>query len=412
MKHNFRWILAFMFFIIGLIAYMDRANIAVVAKDLMKEFNIDLVEFGLLSSIFSLGYALAQIPSGALIQRFGNKIMLIFALIFWSLFTILTPIVATFFALCVVRFLFGVGEAPMYPANASFNNYWFSKKEKARAASFILAGSYFGPVVAPFVSVYIITSYGWHSVFYIFGVLGLIVAAFYFFISSSKPEQNKFISSKELEYIKNERFISTSTKIPWRNFMKNREFWALGLAYGFIGYMPGMFMTWLPLFLLQNKGLELKSLGFWAGLPWMLICIFVFAGGAISDKLLAKFNSFKIARTYLAIFGFVCFILFIYLGMHIQEKYLSIVFLSLAFGFFGLPVCISWAVAADKGRDKAAVISSWMNVWGNIGSALSPLIVGYIAKCYGWDLAILSSIIPVVLAIIAYLFVKPDNALN
>ncbi len=61
--------------------------------------------------------------------------------------------------LCFVRFFFGFTEAPMYPSNAAFNNNWFAKSEKARAASFLLAGSYFGPVIAPFVSVYLADSF-------------------------------------------------------------------------------------------------------------------------------------------------------------------------------------------------------------------------------------------------------------
>ena len=150
---RFRWLIAFVFFLIGLIAYMDRANISVVASFMMQEFNIDKTQFGLLNSAFFIAYAAAQIPSGILIQKFGNKFMTIFALILWSIFTILTPLAGTFMLLLVVRFLFGLGEAPIYPSNAAFNNNWFGKKEKARAASFLLAGSYFGPVIAPFISV-------------------------------------------------------------------------------------------------------------------------------------------------------------------------------------------------------------------------------------------------------------------
>ncbi|RTI90056.1 hypothetical protein C3I03_06595 [Campylobacter jejuni] len=136
-----RWLLAWVFFLIGLIAYMDRTNISMVASFMMESFNINKTEFGLLNSLFFIAYALAQIPSGALIQKFGNKTMTIISLMLWSCFTILTPLAGTFFILCIVRFLFGLGEAPIYPSNAAFNNNWFGKKEKARAASFLLTGS-------------------------------------------------------------------------------------------------------------------------------------------------------------------------------------------------------------------------------------------------------------------------------
>ncbi|MCW1331913.1 MFS transporter [Campylobacter jejuni] len=83
--------------------------------------------------------------------------------------------------LCFVRFFFGFTEAPMYPSNAAFNNNWFAKSEKARAASFLLAGSYFGPVIAPFVSVYLADRFGWESVFYVFGGIGILIALLFSF---------------------------------------------------------------------------------------------------------------------------------------------------------------------------------------------------------------------------------------
>ena len=91
--------------------------------------------------------------------------MLTIALVWWSAFTILTGVVKNHGVLYAVRFLFGVGEAPMYPSNAVFNSFWFSKGEKGRASSVLLAGSYFGPVIAPVVTIAIVNMFGWQAVF-------------------------------------------------------------------------------------------------------------------------------------------------------------------------------------------------------------------------------------------------------
>lgn len=408
-----RWILAFVFFLIGLIAYMDRANISVVASFMMDEFGISKTEFGLLNSIFFLAYALAQLPSGVLIQKFGNKAMTIFSLVFWSFFTILTPLAGTFLMLCFVRFFFGFAEAPMYPSNAAFNNNWFAKSEKARAASFLLAGSYFGPVIAPFASVYLVERFGWESVFYVFGGIGILIALLFYFLSTSKPEDHKFIKKEELEFIQKERFITQNSKIPWKKFLKNKEFYALAIAYFFSIYITGLFIVWLPNFLQEAKGLNLKELGFGASLPWLMICLFVAFGGYLSDKILKLSEDFVKARTYLAILGFLMFDIFIFLVVFLANNViLSIIFLSLGFGFLGLSVVISWAVAADKGRNQAAAVSAWMNLWGNLGSALSPVVMGFMVQHWGWNVAIFFNIIPASIALIAYLFIKPQNALN
>lgn len=101
-----RWGLALFFFIIGVIAYMDRSNISIIAKPMMDDLGLDKVQFGMLASLFSLGYALVQIPAGLLAEKFGPRKMIAFSLIWWSVFTGLTGLVKSHSLLYVVRFLF------------------------------------------------------------------------------------------------------------------------------------------------------------------------------------------------------------------------------------------------------------------------------------------------------------------
>ncbi len=167
-RTNVRWMFALAFFFIGVIAYMDRANISYIAKQMMDDLGMTKPQFGLLASFFSLGYALMQVPSGMLAEKFGPRKMITIALVWWSAFTILTGMIKNHGLIYLVRFLFGVGEAPMYPSNAVFNSFWFSKNEKGRASSALLAGSYFGPVLAPIVTIAIVNAFNWQAVFYIF----------------------------------------------------------------------------------------------------------------------------------------------------------------------------------------------------------------------------------------------------
>lgn len=202
-----RWWLALLFFLIGLIAYMDRSNIAIIAKPMMEDLNMNKVQFGMLASLFSLGYALSQIPAGLLAEKFGARKIVFYALVWWSIFTGLTALVKSHGLIGLVRFLFGVGEGPMYPGNAVFNTYWFPKQEKGRAASALLAGSYFGPVIAPIVTVAIYQSLGWKAVFYIFALIGLLVAFVWYAIGRNRPEEHSWISKEELSYIIENRTV-------------------------------------------------------------------------------------------------------------------------------------------------------------------------------------------------------------
>ncbi|WP_242452132.1 MFS transporter [Providencia rettgeri] len=382
-----RWGLAAIFFIIGLIAYMDRANISIVAEHMMTDLGMSKVQFGFLGALFSLGYALAQIPSGILAERFGSRLIATISLYVWSAFTILTVVAPTYIWLCIVRFLFGVGEAPLYPANAVFNTWWFRQNEKARAASFLLAGSYFGPVIAPTLTVFIMISFGWHAVFYIFGVIGILIGMVWYFFARNKPEQHPKISQSEIVFIQGGRTISeqggADVKAPWRKFMKERPFWAVGFQYFFVAYMTTLFMIWLPTYLQEARGFSLTQMGVAASFPWLAICIAVLTAGSISDWLLNKGYSQLVARGYIAITGFILFIVGICGAAQTESAIASVAWLTLALGSLGLPVVTSWAIAADKGRQYAGSVSGWMNLWGNLGGVISPILCGWLAQHFG-----------------------------
>ncbi|MEH7072298.1 MFS transporter, partial [Priestia megaterium] len=279
-----RWWLAFLFFLIGLIAYMDRSNISIIAKPMMEDLNMNKVQFGMLASLFSLGYALTQIPAGIIAERIGARKIVLFALIWWSIFTGLTAIVKSHGLMGLVRFLFGVGEGPMYPGNAVFNTYWFPKQEKGRAASALLAGSYFGPVIAPVLTVAIFQTWGWEAVFYIFAGLGLVAALIWYVIGRDKPEDHPFVNRQELKMIMQNRTVKAEKKsvAPWKKFLKNGRFWALGLQYFVVLYIITFFLVWLPTYLLEARSFSLRSMGFAASLPWLGIFITVMTGGMIS----------------------------------------------------------------------------------------------------------------------------------
>lgn len=407
-----RWWLAFLFFVIGLIAYMDRSNISIIAKPMMEDLNMDKVQFGFLASIFSLGYALAQVPAGILAERFGARRIVFLALVWWSVFTDLTAIVKSHGLLALVRFLFGVGEGPMYPGNAVFNTYWFQKEEKGRAASALLAGSYFGPVIAPILTVAIFQAWGWQAVFYIFGLIGIFVAFIWYLIGRDKPEEHPMVSKEELELIVKNRTVKEEKKeiAPWGQFLKNGRFWALGLQYCVVLYIVTFFLVWLPTYLMEARSFSLQNMGFAASLPWLCIFITVMTGGTISDWLVKKGKSKMVARGSLAIGGLVIFAVTMYLAAYVTIPWMNVLWLTLALGSLGFPVVTSWAAAVDLGNEYSGSVSGWMNLWGNIGAFLSPILCGWLAETIGWEGTLLISIVPILFAIGLWFVVRPDRS--
>jgi ACS family glucarate transporter-like MFS transporter len=412
-RSSLRWWLAFLFFIIGLVAYMDRSNIAVVATPMMKDFGMDKIEFGFLNSLFSLGYAASQIPAGLLSEKFGARFIVTFSLLWWSVFTMLTASVKSYGLLGAVRLLFGVGEGPMYPGNAVFNTYWFSKQEKGRASSALLAGSYFGPVIGPAITVGIFQAFGWKAAFYTFGLAGIIIAVIWCLIGRNKPEDHPKISKEELDYIVKERSVANEVKkaAPWKQLLKNIRFWIFGLTYFVTIYIVTIYLVWLPTYLQEARHLTMAKSGLSASLPWLAIFITVMSGGAISDKLLSKGKSKMVARGGLAIGGLIAFAITMFLASRAQNTTMSVLWLTLSLGSLGFPVVTSWAVANDLGKEFAGSVSGWMNMWGNIGAFLSPLVCGWLAQTIGWNAALLINIIPIIVTAVLWFAVLPDYPL-
>ncbi|AYU56078.1 MFS transporter [Staphylococcus debuckii] len=413
-KSNVRWYFAIAFFIIGVIAYMDRSNISLIAGPMMEDLHMTKAQFGLLATFFSAGYALMQVPSGIMAEKFGPKKMLSIALIWWSSFTILTGVVKHHGLLYLVRFLFGIGEAPMYPANAVFNSNWFSRGEKGRASSFLLAGSYFGPVIAPGVTVLIVTMFNWQAVFYIFGAVGFLIVLLWAIIAKDLPEHHKMVNEAEKRFIMENRDVQDAGEkqsAPWSAFFKHFSFYAIAAQYFVVQFIVGLFLIWLPTYVMEQYHVKYTSLGTLAGIPWlaMLLCILGF--GALSDRLLQAGKSRFVARGSIAIIGMIIFSIGLLFAIRSEVLEVNIAWLAVCLSGMGITTGMSWAAAADIGRNFSGTVSGWMNLWGNVGAMLSPLLAGFFADLIGWTWTLQSLLILVVIAIVMWFFVKPDTAL-
>lgn len=408
-----RWMFALIFFLIGVIAYMDRANISYIAQPMMEDLNMSKTQFGMLASVFAAGYALMQVPAGIMAEKFGPKKMLTFALVWWSAFTILTGVVKNHGLLYTMRFLFGIGEGPMYPSNAVFNTYWFAKSEKGRASSALLAGSYFGPVIAPFVTIAIYQAFGWEAVFFIFGAIGIVIAAIWAIIAKDLPEHHKMVNEAEKAYIMENRDVVQTDKksAPWGIFFKRFSFFAIAGQYFVVQFVITLFLIWLPTYLQEEYHVVLKDMKFLAAAPWLMMFILIMAGGTISDAIISRGYSRFRARALIAIFGFIVFAVSLFLSVQTNDMMMNLIYLSLCLGGVGLSMGMSWASATDLGRNFSGTVSGWMNLWGNVGAFLSPMLGGYLVQHYGWDTTFYLMIIPAILAIVLWFFVKPDQPL-
>jgi ACS family glucarate transporter-like MFS transporter len=411
-----RWFLLFFIWMSCLIAYMDRVNLSVCGPMIMKDFGWDKVQLGMTMSAFFLSYFLMQIPGGLLSEKFGIRKTGAGAIIWWSIFTALTPLAWGFYSFMIIRFLFGAGEGPLFPNNGSFIAKWFNTKEKAMASGIMISGAFIGPAVGPPLTVWIMTTWGWQAVFYAYGALGFIIACLWYIFSRDYPHLHPKANDAEVELIAEQSVAQAKASAihevaPWKKFLVSPQFWTLGLQYYTVNYIMYIFLSWLPIYLLEARGLSLKAMGFAAAYPWLAICAALIIGGRISDKMQAKGKSKFQSRTIPALIGMVICGLSFYQGANATTVNENLFWMTLSLGFLGLTYTASYTACQDLGQRFGGSMVGWMNTWANIGGFTAPTITAILVQAYGWQAAFSMTSIVVAFGAVCWLFVKPDKPL-
>ena len=414
-RTNYRWTLAIFCMLTVFVSYIDRVNLSVATPSIMKELHFSKVQIGTLQTIFFFCYAVFQLPSGPVTEYFGSRKVVPLALGWWSVFTCLTAACRQFPAWMVVRGLFGLGEAPMWPGMNSAIAHWFPKRERGKAVGLMLLGSKFGPAVGIPVSVLIMAHWGWRAIFVVFGVFGLFVACAYYFFITSYPNENRFVNRAELEYIRDGQAVGGEPKKlmpPWSDFFRSTQFWAIGGQFAMAGYINYVFLAWLPVYLMEAHQFSLKQMGFGAILPELGFAAGNMFCGVASDYLIGKNIAGSKARAWFAGLGmlFCCFGLC--LTALAISKWATLIWLTLALAFLGFTMNSSWTTCSDIAGRYTGTVSGWMNFVGNIVGGAAPIITAWVVTRYGWRAAILAAAVAGIIGAIFWIFVRPDVPLK
>ncbi len=273
------------------ICYIDRVNISVAAIAMQEQFGWTETRKGFVLSSFFIGYMLAMGVAGWLSDRYGAKRVLGIAVIWWSIFTILTPFAANagFAVLIVTRIAMGLGEAATIPGSYGMLSRWAPESEKARSISIMISGIPLGTLFGLITTGWIVSRYGWPAAFYIFGVVGIFWLPFWYFLVHDEPGKHPTISDKELEDIGVARGEETQAKaFPWRTFTRLPAFWALLINHFCANLQLYIALAWLPSYFRNVQGLSISGAGLYSAAPWLVMFIMVNVSGVIADKLMQR----------------------------------------------------------------------------------------------------------------------------
>ena len=384
-------------FIAVFICYIDRVNISVAIIPMQEQFGWSELQVGIVLGTFYAGYMISMTVGGYFADKYGGKKVLGYALIIWSLFTILTP----FFAysglwwLIFIRILLGIGEGVTFPAWHSIYARWIPFKERTRAVGFtnsgIAAGTVFGYVVAAI----IIANYSWEWVFYSFGIMGIFWYFFWNRVVTSYPEDNKNLSQEELQLIQAEAPASSiPPSIPFFKLIKNGPFIAIAVATFCNNWALFTFISYLPKFINApitdgGMGIDLGSSAFIYSLllPSLVAMFSLILGGYISDSLIKKGYRVINVRKSVNSIGFFGSAIFLYL-ISLQDTLFNAIFLlcliqlctGICAGGFGVN-------HADLGPKYTGTLVGISGSIGMIAAIFSPIVAGLILETTSsWDI--------------------------
>jgi ACS family glucarate transporter-like MFS transporter len=413
-KTNYRWVVGSLGMFMAFVSYMDRVNLSVATPMIMREFGFSKMEMGVMQTAFFIAYASCQIPGGMLAEYFGPRMVTSLALGWWSFFTALTGFCNSFAMFIAARFTFGLGEGPIFPSLNTANQKWFPTTERSKAAAMMSGGAYVGPIFGPAIVVAIMVAWGWRAVFYIFGVAGLLLAVCYYYFVTDRPKENRFVNRAEVEYIMEGAVAPNEKKevAPWRAFIASSQFWAIAGQFFVTDYITYVFLAWLPVYLMEAHGFSLQQMGFAASLPWIAITTGVLGTGYLSDRMLKAGMTKNKVRTLFGISGLILCCVALNAAAFTSDKWITIMWLTLANGGLGPVFATSWASTIDLGGKFTGTVSGWMNFWGNIGGVAAPVTAAWIATHYGWGVVLTSTSALAVVGAILWLKVKPDQQLR
>jgi MFS transporter, ACS family, glucarate transporter len=329
--------------------------------------------------------------------------------------TALTPFGFGLFSFVIIRALLGVGQAADWPSSVLAIRRWFPERERGRGNSILLGGLYFGPIVGPPLTVAIATGLGWHAAFYIYGVVGVCLGLAWWWGYRDDPHQHPAMTKAESRMIEAERTAEPEAGAPglFVRCLGNGRFWAIGLQYFLLVLIQSFFTTWLPTYLVQERGFRMASMGWLAALPWVALFLTVFAAGAASDAVLRRSGSVWMARVPFAVAGFVVSAAALILASRMADTTLMMVLLCVSLGGIGLTQVAIWPATQELGRGATGVVSGWTNCLGNAGGTAGPIIMAWLVGLTGsWSSALLIIALAGVLGAVLWFFIHPERPLE
>jgi MFS family permease len=382
-----RWWVYTLLFLLVAINYMDRSALSVAAKPIAKEFGLAPGQMGLLLSTFLWSYLLCLIPAGILTDRLGTRWTNAISIAVWSAATMLVGLIRGFGGLVGARLLMGVGESSTYPACGKVVQEWAPATERGRVVATYNSGAYAGPALGSIVTAAMVTAYGWRTAFVVLGVVGFTWLALWL-IFFRDPARAPWLGAAEREKILRERGAAQESptaaegpRVGVRELLRHRSMWGVALIQSAAVYTQYMFLTWLPGYLEQARGLSILKSGMFTAIPYVVAMVLGITLGVVFDRMLDA-DARASGRRRLMVAACLLVSSVVLITPFVSSIAVLIVLISISLTCVSSAVSMNLALLADLLRSPrlAGRANSIAMIGGNIFGLAAPIVTGYVVQ--------------------------------
>ena len=384
---------------LAMITYVDRVCISQAVPFIQHDLRLTAAQMGLAFSAFSWAYALFEIPGGWLGDWIGPRKVLMRVVIMWSVFTALTGYAWNALSLMMTRFFFGMGEAGCFPNLTKAFMIWLPSEERTRAQAIMWLSARWAGAFTPLLVIWAMSGLSWRSTFVVFALLGVVWAVF-FYMSFRKKSDRKASSDSVGLGLSGRTIEAKVLTVPWQKLLSSRTVWLLWIQYFCLTYGWFFYVTWLPTYLKETRGLALDQNAFmlWlgnalrqllmpkttqqvliaamAGIPLFFGGFGAIVCGILTPHLARASGSMARTRRMIALFGFSGASVLLISSIYVKDPLLGMCAIGLASFCNDLTMPGSWSACMDVGGRYAGTLSGSMNMMGSVAAGIAPLVTG------------------------------------
>jgi ACS family glucarate transporter-like MFS transporter len=406
-----RWSVVSALAAFSMTSYLARANISVASEIMSVSLGLSKIKMGEIFSSFLTGYALFQIPAGAIGDRIGPRLTLGISALLWSLTSALTAFLPPLFAgrlplllftLCLVRFALGAAEATTFPIGNLVVRNRLAPSQHAIGTSVMFFGTALASAITgPLIS-YFTVIHGWQSGFYFTAILPLLLGVGWLVLApADRPNQIATVDKAFAQPKAPEQRV--------RAILKQRNVLLLIASYVSEGYVLFIFVFWMYTYLVERRGFSLLDAGWLAAAPWLTALVLTPVGGYLCDRTATRRGKVQGARLVI-VAGYTASGGLLYVAAYAPQRWLSLVALCISIASLMAAEPGFWSYAAHVAEDHVGLVSGVMNTAGILGGIASTSLVPLLVRSYGWGVALASGTAMAFFCAMVWIFIHENTS--